>query len=94
MAWFARLTRGAMLETLAQDYVLAARGKGLPHRQVVLRHVFRNALFPLVTVAGPMLAVLITGTFDTDKGAIPHESAPLVQTDQIPRQRSQAGSVL
>jgi oligopeptide transport system permease protein len=63
MAWFARLTRGAMLETLSQDYVLAARGKGLPHRQVVLRHVFRNALFPLVTVAGPMLAVLITGTF-------------------------------
>jgi ABC-type dipeptide/oligopeptide/nickel transport system permease component len=63
MAWFARLTRGAMLETLAQDYVLAARGKGLPYRSVIVRHVFRNSLVPLVTVAGPMLAVLITGTF-------------------------------
>ncbi len=63
MAWFARLTRGAMLETLAQEYVLAARGKGLPYRQVIVRHVFRNSLVPLVTVAGPMLAVLLTGTF-------------------------------
>lgn len=63
MAWFARLTRGAVLETLVQDYVLAARGKGLPYRQVIVRHVLRNSLVPLVTVAGPMLAVLITGTF-------------------------------
>ena len=43
--------------------MVAARAKGIPSRQVILRHVLKNSLIPLVTVAGPMLAVLISGTF-------------------------------
>jgi oligopeptide transport system permease protein len=56
MAWFARLTRGAMLETLGQDYVTTARAKGLRAEQVILRHVLKNWLVPLVTAAGPSSA--------------------------------------
>jgi oligopeptide transport system permease protein len=63
MAWFARLTRGGMLETMGQDYVRAARAKGLRGKQVIVRHVFRNSLFPLVTAAGPIIGSLITGSF-------------------------------
>jgi oligopeptide transport system permease protein len=63
MAWFARLTRGGMLETMGQDYVRAARAKGLRSKQVIVRHVFKNSLFPLVTAAGPIIGALITGTF-------------------------------
>jgi oligopeptide transport system permease protein len=63
MAWFARLTRGGMLESMEQDYVRAARAKGLRRRQVIVRHVLRNSLVPLVTAAGPIIGYLITGTF-------------------------------
>jgi oligopeptide transport system permease protein len=63
MAWFARLTRGGMLETMGQDYVRAARAKGLRSKQVIVRHVFKNSLFPLVTAAGPIIGFLITGSF-------------------------------
>jgi len=63
MAYFARLVRGTMLETLQQDYVRTARAKGLRHRRVVLVHVLRNSLIPAVTAAGPLLGFLITGSF-------------------------------
>jgi oligopeptide transport system permease protein len=63
MAWFARLIRGAMLETMGQDYVRAARAKGLRAEQVIFRHVFKNSLIPLVTAAGPIIGFLITGSF-------------------------------
>ena len=63
MAYFARLVRGAMLETLQQDYVRTARAKGLRHRRVVVVHVLRNSLIPAVTAAGPLLGFLITGSF-------------------------------
>jgi ABC-type dipeptide/oligopeptide/nickel transport system permease component len=63
MAWFARLVRGAMLETMGQDYVRAARAKGLRGEQVIVRHVLKNSLFPLVTAAGPIIGFLITGSF-------------------------------
>ena len=63
MAWFARLTRGAMLETMGQDYVRTARAKGLRGKEVILRHVMKNSLIPLVTLAGPMIGFLITGLF-------------------------------
>ena len=63
MAWFARLLRGSVLETMSQDYVRAARAKGLRSKQFILRHVLKNSLFPLVTVAGPIIGYLITGTF-------------------------------
>jgi ABC-type dipeptide/oligopeptide/nickel transport system permease component len=58
-----RYTRGAMVDVMGSDYVRTARAKGLTERRVTLVHVFKNALTPLVTIAGPMLASLITGSF-------------------------------
>ena len=63
MAYFARLTRGSVLETLQQDYVRTARAKGLRHGRIVTVHVLRNSLIPVVTAAGPILGFLITGSF-------------------------------
>jgi oligopeptide transport system permease protein len=62
-AYFARLARGTMLETLQQDYVRTAKAKGLRWRRVVVVHVLRNSLIPVVTAAGPLLGFLITGSF-------------------------------
>ena len=61
-AFLTRLTRASMLEILRQDHVRTARAKGLKHRLVVLRHVVRNGLIPVITILGPALAGLITGT--------------------------------
>jgi dipeptide transport system permease protein len=63
MAYFARLVRGTMLETLQQDYIRTARAKGLRWRRVVVVHTLRNSLIPAVTAAGPLLGFLITGSF-------------------------------
>jgi ABC-type dipeptide/oligopeptide/nickel transport system permease component len=63
MAYFARLVRGTMLETLQQDYVRTAKAKGLRWRRVLLVHVLKNSLTPAVTAAGPLLGFLITGSF-------------------------------
>ena len=57
----ARFTRGGMLETLSQPYVQTARAKGLAERKVVLRHAFRNALIPLVTMLGIQIGFLLSG---------------------------------
>ena len=51
-----RLTRTCMLEVLRQDYILAARGKGLPEKIVILRHALKNALLPIATYSGIKLA--------------------------------------
>jgi ABC-type dipeptide/oligopeptide/nickel transport system permease component len=63
MAYFARLTRGTMLETLQQDYIRTAKAKGLRWRRIVVVHTLRNSLIPVVTAAGPILGFLITGSF-------------------------------
>ena len=63
MAYFARLVRGSMLETMQQDYVRTARAKGLPYRRVIGLHVLRNSLIPAVTATAPLLGLIITGTF-------------------------------
>ena len=63
MAFTARLTRSAMLEVLRQDYVRTARSKGVAERFVVIRHMLKNALIPVVTILGPALAGLVTGSF-------------------------------
>ena len=52
-----------MLETLRQDYVRTARAKGLKEQTVILRHAARNAMIPVLTVLGPSLAFLVTGSF-------------------------------
>jgi oligopeptide transport system permease protein len=63
MAYFSRLVRGTMLETLQQDYVRTARAKGLRRWRIVGVHVFRNSLIPVVTAAAPLLGAVITGSF-------------------------------
>jgi len=63
MAFTARLTRSSMLEVMRQDYVRTARAKGLAERVVVFIHMLKNALIPVVTILGPALAGLVTGSF-------------------------------
>lgn len=65
-AYFARLTRGSILETLQQDFVRTAQAKGLPRGLVIRRHILRNSLIPVVTQAGPLLGFVITGSFLTE----------------------------
>ncbi|HEX5502999.1 MAG TPA: ABC transporter permease [Thermomicrobiales bacterium] len=62
MALVARYTRVSLLEVLRADYVRTARAKGLTERRVLLRHVCRNALIPLVTVVGPEIPNILTGS--------------------------------
>ena len=62
-AYLTRLTRASMLEVMNQDYIRTARAKGLAEIFVVLRHMVRNALIPVVTILGPALANLVTGSF-------------------------------
>ncbi|MDP2953246.1 MAG: ABC transporter permease, partial [Chloroflexota bacterium] len=60
-AFTGRMVRAALLETLQEDYVRAARAKGLRERQVVLVHALRNAALPVVTVVGFQAAYLVGG---------------------------------
>ena len=62
MAILMRMTRSSMLEVLRQEYVTTARAKGLKERIVVYRHALRNALIPVVTVAGVQVGYLLGGT--------------------------------
>lgn len=62
MALIVRLTRAAMVDVLDQDYVSFARARGVPHRRVIVQHALRNALVPVVTAAGLVLTVLLSGT--------------------------------
>ena len=66
-AYIARITRASMLEVLRQDYIRTARAKGLAEYVVVLRHTIKNALVPILTVAGPIFAFLITGSFIVER---------------------------
>jgi ABC-type dipeptide/oligopeptide/nickel transport system permease component len=61
-AFYSKLARTSMLETLGADYVRTARAKGLDERVVLFRHAFRNSLLPLITVAASFLPLLITGS--------------------------------
>jgi len=61
-ALLARVARGSTLEVLRQDYVTTARAKGLANRVVITRHVFRNAMLPIMTLIGLRLAFLLSGT--------------------------------
>lgn len=63
MATIARFTRASMVDVLNQDYIRTARSKGLNQRVVVYRHAMRNALMPVVTYLGPMIAGVFTGSF-------------------------------
>lgn len=63
ISFVARLTRSSLLETFEQDYMTTARAKGLRPGQVLFKHGLRNSLVPVVTVLGPVVANLITGSF-------------------------------
>ncbi|MDD5339169.1 MAG: ABC transporter permease, partial [Dehalococcoidales bacterium] len=62
-AFIARITRASTLEVLHQDYIRTVRAMGIKERIILVRHILRNALIPVVTVAGPELAFLISGSF-------------------------------
>jgi peptide/nickel transport system permease protein len=61
-AKFARMTRSSVLEVISMDYVRTAKGKGLSRYKVVMKHIFRNALIPIVTMAGVTLGHIMGGT--------------------------------
>jgi peptide/nickel transport system permease protein len=61
-AGIARYTRGQMLEVIRQDYIRTARAKGLPERQVVIKHALRNSLLPVITLLGLYLPLLFSGS--------------------------------
>ena len=62
MAYITRLTKTSMLDALGQDYVRTARAKGVPQIFVIFKHALRNALIPVITYVGPMLASILTGS--------------------------------
>jgi peptide/nickel transport system permease protein len=61
-----RVTRSAMLETLRQDYITTARSKGLNERVTIMRHAFRNALIPVITLGGLMVVNMLNGVVVTE----------------------------
>jgi oligopeptide transport system permease protein len=62
-AYIARITRASVLEVLRQDYIRTARAKGLQEHAVLLRHIIKNSMVPILTVLGPIFAFLVTGSF-------------------------------
>jgi len=63
ISFIARLMRSSLLETMQQDYITTARAKGLKRGEILVRHGLRNSLIPVVTVLGPVVANLVTGSF-------------------------------
>jgi len=63
MGLIARFTRASMLEVIRADFTLTARAKGLSEAPVILKHAFKNALIPIVTLLGPLFAAVGTGSF-------------------------------
>ncbi len=66
-AYIMRLMRSSMLDVLGQDYMRTARAKGLAGSVILFKHALRNAILPVVTYVGPMLAYTITGSFVVEK---------------------------
>ncbi|MCQ2442285.1 MAG: ABC transporter permease [Oscillospiraceae bacterium] len=62
MAYITRLTKTSMLDALSQDYIRTARAKGVPQLKVIFLHGLRNALIPVITYVGPMIASILTGS--------------------------------
>jgi oligopeptide transport system permease protein len=66
MASIARITRASMLEVLTSNHIRTARAKGLPERQVILRHALKPALLPVLSYLGPAFVTMITGSVVVD----------------------------
>ena len=89
-ATFSRFTRASMLETMNSDYVRTAKAKGLRPTQVVLRHAFRTALIPVVTVITLSFATVIEGAVITET-VFGWEGMGQLFVDQPPRRRPVPG---
>ena len=63
IAMISRLTKTSLTEVMKQDYMVLAKSKGTGHVMVIIRHALKNALIPVITYAGPLLATLLTGSF-------------------------------
>lgn len=62
-AFIARLMRSSMLEVMSQDFIRTARAKGLPEYVIIYRHALKNAIMPVITYLGPLIAAIFTGSF-------------------------------
>lgn len=67
MAYITRLMRSSMLDVIGQDYMRTARAKGLSQTKCLFKHALRNAILPVITYAGPMIANILTGSFVVEK---------------------------
>lgn len=67
MAYITRLTRSSMLDVLGQDYIRTARAKGVSGTGVIFGHAIKNALIPVITYFGPMLAFIVTGSMVVER---------------------------
>lgn len=67
ISFVTRLTRSSMLEVLRQDYIRTARANGIPEFWVIAKHAVKNALIPVVTYLGPMVAAILTGSFVVER---------------------------
>ncbi len=65
-ALLARLTRASLLQVLHEDYITTARAKGLSRNAVIIVHAMKNAMIPVITVLGPLFAIVLTGTLVTE----------------------------
>ena len=63
LATVSRLMRTSMLDVLNQDYIKTAKAKGLSQTKIIIRHTVRNAIMPVLTILGPTVASVLTGTF-------------------------------
>ena len=66
IALITRVSRSGMIETLNEDYIVAALGKGLTYKKVIFKHALRNAIIPVVTVSGMLYALLLGGAVLTE----------------------------
>ena len=67
MAYITRLTRSSMLDVLGQDYIRTARAKGVSPAKVLFKHSLKNAVTPVITYVGPMIAGILTGSLVVEK---------------------------
>ena len=66
-AYITRLMRSSLLDVMGQDYIRTAKAKGVANYKIIFKHALRNAILPVVTYVGPMLAGLMTGSFVVEK---------------------------
>ena len=67
LSFITRLMRSSMLDVVQQDYIRTARAKGISEFKVIMKHAFKNAILPVITYMGPMVAALLTGSFVIEK---------------------------